>query len=154
MFGVARGINPIILQTYNKTICKIEVANGRLATTWRHGSECVDNSIHDIHGFFHVTDLEFYRSGAVAPWLENLPGDCFCCREPDDQIAMTVPAALLAPNRSHDLHSNGIRLDLFHNCMLDGKYQAKPAGFREYYREVVRHNFSETVGVCRIRAGK
>ena len=144
--------NPRVLQTYNNTICKIKVKNGRLATNWTHGSECVGKRIPLIHGCFHITDLDFYRSDTVSRWLENLIGDCFCCRDPDDQIAMTVPAALLAPNRSHNLLTNNIRLNVFHNHKLDGRERVKPPNFMRYYNQVVKHNFTETVGVCRIKA--
>ena len=105
-----------------------------------------------IHGLFHITDLDFYRSNAVAHWPENLIRDCFCCREPDDQIAMTVPASLLAPNRSLDLRSNNIRLDVFRNSMLDGKKMVDPPVFVKYYNKVLQYYFSETVGVCQIKA--
>lgn len=152
MMGINKFSHPRVLQTYNKTICSISIEDGHFVTEWTHGDGCVNKEIPDIHGFFHITDLDFYRTDLVARWSENLIGDCFCCREHDDQIAVTVPAALFAPDRSHDMRSNGIWLDVFHNHKLDGKEQAKPAGFKGYYGEVVKHNFSETVGVCRIRA--
>ena len=151
MKGHNRISHPRVLQTYNKTICGIQLKQGRLETNWVHGDECVGRRIKTVHGFFHVTDLDFYRSDAVARWSENLIGDCFCCREHDDQIAVTVPAALLAPERSRDMRANGLRLDVYHNNRLDGKEQNLPE-FIRYYSKVVQHNFSKTVGICRIRA--
>ena len=124
LYGFSTGQNRRVLQTYNKTICGIWVKNGRLAAKWTHGNGCAGKNIHNIHGFFHITDLDFYRSDAVAHWLENLIGDCFCCRTPDDQIAMTVPAAMLAPNRSHELRTNNITLGMFHNSKINGRKQA------------------------------
>ena len=92
-----------------------------------------------IHGLFHITDLDFYRSNAVAHWPEDIIRDCFYCCEPDDQIAMTVPASLLTPNRSLDLRSNNIRLDVFRDTMLDGKEMVDPPVFVKYYNKVLQH---------------
>jgi hypothetical protein len=33
-------------------------------------------------------------------WQDTLIGDCFLCRQFDDQVAVTVPAAILAPTSS------------------------------------------------------
>jgi hypothetical protein len=115
--------------------------------------DCHGNSIPDIHGFFHITNLDFYRSDPVQYWVESLIGNCFLCRLYDDQVAVTVPAAILEPFRSRDLEQSGLQLEVFHNLLMDGKRTRKMGGFLEYWRTVGKPNFPEaakcpvTIGV-------
>ena len=102
-----------------------------------------------IHGLFHTTNLDFYCRNAVAHWPENLIGDCFCCREPDDQIVMVVPAALLAPNRSLSLRSNNIGLNVFSQYHAGQEGDGGSTRLCQILQQGLQHYFSETVGVCR-----
>ncbi|KAL3928782.1 MAG: hypothetical protein SGBAC_012497 [Bacillariaceae sp.] len=103
-----------------------------------------------IHGFFHITNLDFYRTEEVHRWLTIFRHDCFLCREYDDQVAVTVPAAMLAPNRSKDMRKSGLILNNFHNAMVDGQIPAVPAGFKAYWRQKGKHDFTEADGFCPI----
>lgn len=55
-------------------------------------------------GFFHLTDMAFFRARPVQEGLETLFGDsAFLCRFPDDQLAVTASTAILAPQRAWDM---------------------------------------------------
>ena len=73
-------------------------------------------------------------------------------RFPDDQLAVTAPAAIFAPERSWEMRAKGFHLDVFHNMKLDGIDQAMPAGFLKYYPTHVEKALPGTVGVCPIKA--
>ena len=91
-----------IYKSFNKTICKLELSkeDGSFITKLGTKNECRGVFIPLIHGFFHITNLDFFRSDIVTNWVNTLIGDCFLCREFDDQAAVTIPTAILEPNRS------------------------------------------------------
>ena len=78
----------------------------------------------------HITDLDFYRSPKVMNWSKTLIGDMKFSRRYDDQIGVTVPAAVWAGNRTSDITIalNNYSLDIFHNGKLDGKDSKKVGG--------------------------
>ncbi|KAL3913577.1 MAG: hypothetical protein SGILL_006430 [Bacillariaceae sp.] len=78
--------------------------------------------------------MDFYRSPAVQYGIQTLLGDNFLAREPDDQQAVTIPAAVLAPSKSWDMRRKGIQLDVFHNLHMDGKNAEKVKGFVQLWK--------------------
>jgi len=132
-----------LFKGFGNTICKLELSEetGNLVSTLGDGTHCRERGVPNIHGFFHITNMDFYRSEPVRKGLAALFDhfDCFLCREPDDQLAVTAPAAILAPKRSWEMRSKGFRLNVFHNYKLDGIDQAVPAGFKQYWNKVVQH---------------
>ena len=82
----------------------------------------------------HITDLDFYRSPKVMNWSKTLIGDMKFSRRYDDQIGVTVPAAVWAGNRTSDITIalNNYSLDIFHNGKLDGKDSKKVGGGKFY----------------------
>ncbi|KAL7563216.1 hypothetical protein ACA910_014489 [Epithemia clementina (nom. ined.)] len=140
-----------IVKSFNKTLCHVSMKDGIMQSSI--GGKCQRAQIRLIHGFFHITDLDFYRSDEVMNFEKNWIGDCFLCREYDDQAAVTIPAAMLAPNRSWSMREHGLKLNVFHNHMLDGKDQAMPAGFLSYWKKVAQHTLPEAKGKCPIKAG-
>ena len=83
--------------------------------------------------------------------IETLFGDCFLCRFPDDQLSVTIPAAILAPERAWDMRRNGVKLDVFHNLRLDGKDSEKTMGFKQLWKlKRTRQAMKEARGVCPI----
>eukprot|EP00980_Cylindrotheca_fusiformis_P003383 scaffold751_cov87-Cylindrotheca_fusiformis.AAC.8 len=106
---------------------------------------CSKSHYYNVAGSFHITNLHFYRSAPVMQWMNLARKDCFLCRSFDDQFAVTIPAAILAPKRSKGMTESGIKLNLFHNGRIDGIKKAIPAGFKKYFRVA---NFSEAVGIC------
>jgi len=149
-------IHARLLAGFNSTVCETKVAEaGHLVThhersvAWE-GSRCRHRSVQSIHGFLHITDLDFYRSAPVRAGLEALYGDCFLCRIPDDQLAVTAPAVILAPERSWEMRAKGFRLDIFHNCRFDGVDWVKPAQFRQYWQVIGQHALP-AAKVCRVK---
>ena len=134
---------------FNQSFCDIKLKDGHLVGS----SECGARSpIQNIHGFFHITDLDFYRSDPVMHWANTLIGDEFLSRRFDDQLAVTAPAAILAPERSWDMYSHDFKLNVYHNSDIDGKRNRRSGGFRMYWKKYGQ-NFTEAWSVCNIRAG-
>ena len=97
----------------------------------------------------HITSLDFFRSEAVMKWARTLIGDTKFSRKFDDQIAVTVPAAVLASNRTADFERGaGMKLNIFHNFQMDGRDQV--GGFKKWWKRN-RGNFSEARPHCKIR---
>jgi hypothetical protein len=156
--GHARGedIQNKITRAFNRTLCNINLQNGHFKS--KTGGDCPianipDIHIPDIHGFFHITDLDFYRSDPVINWAKTLIGDCFLCRQFDDQIAVTVPPAMLAPERAWDMYANGVKLGVYHNFLMDGKKKQHVDGFMKYWPKNAEKEFPEAWGKCKITAG-
>lgn len=120
--GAAQGKEfPLLTrEVFNRTICDVNLVNGTLvAKDGRcHGKK--KSRIKQVHGFFHCTDLDFFRSDAVMKWNRALIGESKFSRLFDDQIGLTIPAAVLAGHRSRDMRSIGIYTRVFHNYVLDG----------------------------------
>ncbi|KAL7574436.1 hypothetical protein ACA910_015809 [Epithemia clementina (nom. ined.)] len=135
----------------NQTLCSLRLVNGQFQSDI--GSHCPNAKIPLVHGFFHITDLDFYRSDAVQTFAETWIGDCFLCREYDDQAGVTIPAAMLAPHRAWDMRSHGFRVNVFHNLRMDGKERSRPAGFLKFWSERGNITFPEAYGKCPIKAG-
>jgi hypothetical protein len=130
---------------FGQTLCNIRMVNGRL--TSQMGGTCPSPTITQVHGFFHITNLDFYRSEPVMKWNRILIGNTTFSRRFDDQIGVTVPAAVLAPERSWEMEQAGLKLDVFHNYKLDGKYQV--GGFLNWWNMFGQSNFTEAYGNCR-----
>ena len=141
-----------IRKSFNKTICYNKVRDGHLKTHLGGKDDCRKSSVRMIHGFFHITNLDWFRQDVVMNFFENWIGDCFLCREFDDQGAVTIPPSVLAPNRAWDMYENGIQLDVFHNRLLDGKRARDKGLFKRYWESHVKHNLTNADGVCRITA--
>lgn len=140
---------------WNKTLCGLEVSKetGNFVSeigTGRKARRCFKRGIPNIHGFFHITNMDFYRSELVTHGLHTILANCFLCRFPDDQLAVTAPAAILAPERSWEMRPKGFHLDVFHNHKLDGIDQATPAGFKQFWDRVVKRTFTSAALVCKI----
>lgn len=83
-------------------------------------------------------------------WGQTWIGDGFLQRRYDDQAGVTVPAAILDPDRAWDMRRNHIRLNVYHNFDLDGKKFERVGGFLKYWKNVARHQFPEAAKVCKI----
>ena len=65
-----------------------------------------------VHGFLHMTDLDFYRSPQVKKFTEIWIGNTKYARQFDDQAAVSAPA---------DMRTSGIELGVYHNARVDGR---------------------------------
>jgi hypothetical protein len=149
--GAARGrdIQERVAQAFGQTLCGLEMKDGHMQPSI--GGKCPKAKIPLVHGFFHITNLDFFRSDAVTLWGETLIGDCYLCRKYDDQVAVTVAPAMLAPHRAWDMRAHGLRLDVYHNKFMDGKEKAE--GFMKWW-ELYGQNFTQAHGICPIKANQ
>jgi len=118
-----------LITAFNRTLSEVEIEEGHLTAKDGVGA------INQIHGFMHMTDLDFFRSEQVLHWARTLIGDEFLSRRFDDQLAVTVPAAILAPNRSWLMRQNGVELNVFHNGLMDGQERAPAFNFLAYWND-------------------
>jgi len=141
------GKPPLVNGTLNATRCSTNSTSGRMPAA---------------HGFMHITSLRFYRQARVQKWLDAWVGDAAFAREFDDQGAITVPAAAFAPQRSWDMWSNGVALNVMHNMLIDGRGFAKIGsggapgvsgpGFKNYWRtyiDTANSTFTAARSQCR-----
>jgi hypothetical protein len=147
--GRAKAAHPRVQEVFGKSICFARKSpNGQLYTSV--GEDCGGSQLWTIHGFFHITSLDFFRQEEVIRWAETMIGDCFVCRKFDDQLAVTVPAVLLAPERSWDMYKSGVQLEIFHNNLIDGKRGKKAGGFATYWSDNAESQFPEAWNTCEI----
>ena len=108
--------------------------------------------MHLVHGFCHITNLDWYRQ--QKHFFENWIGDGFLQRKYDDQGAVTIPPAVLAPERAWDMYSHDLHLHLYHNGNLDGKKKARRGGYRGFWQHNVSKTFTRAAEAkCPIKAG-
>lgn len=148
--GAARGseIPAVTRQVFNRTICGISMENGTLVPRDGKCYGKIKTMIKQVHGFFHVSNLDFYRSEKVMEWNRAMIGDNKFSRLFDDQIGITIPAALLAGNRSRDMRSLGLRLRVFHNYVIDGEMKDWRGYFVPWWRRNADTTFPEANGHC------
>eukprot|EP00928_Gymnodinium_smaydae_P027808 TRINITY_DN21385_c0_g1_i1.p1 TRINITY_DN21385_c0_g1~~TRINITY_DN21385_c0_g1_i1.p1 ORF type:complete len:404 (-),score=33.92 TRINITY_DN21385_c0_g1_i1:630-1841(-) len=141
-----------IRKAFDVQLCNVRLVNGRFQSKLGpgNGSAC-KSAVSLVHGFFHITNLDFFRSDIVQRFAEIWIGDGFLQRRYDDQAAVTIPAAILAPNRSWDMRGNGIELGLYHNLRVYGNGE-KVAGFKRYWKNIAKQKLPTADGVCPIKA--
>jgi hypothetical protein len=133
-----------IQKAYNGSLCGLRLENGHLATG---GGNC--NGVPQVHGFFHITNLVFYRSPENLCWFDIEIGDNKFSRRWDDQLAVTVPAAMRAPERSWEMEANGVKLDVWHNGHMDGKTKLRGGGYLAWWKKESQASFPEGFGQCK-----
>mmetsp|Transcript_22054 Transcript_22054/g.54551 ORF Transcript_22054/g.54551 Transcript_22054/m.54551 type:complete len:464 (-) Transcript_22054:599-1990(-) len=158
-----------IVDSFNATVCDLSLGKKghlernlitreqyRMRENGNKTVKCDSVQVPMIHGFGHITDLDFYRQPKVLNGLKGLLGDCFLCRSPDDQLAVTIAPAIYAPEKSFDMRMHGFNLGIAHNGAIDGqnRKEMKPKNFVKYWDAKAKNNFpSEVDKVCRIKAG-
>lgn len=142
-----------IQAAFGESLCSLQVHDeGYLER--KTGQGCAHRSgenarIPLIHGFFHITKLDFFRSPDVQAWTKILIGDGFLQRRFDDQLAVTVPAAILAPRQSILMRKLGVELQVYHNFHLDGRTKVK--NFRkEWHKKGWKMAFPEGAAHCTV----
>jgi hypothetical protein len=147
----------IFHRAFNQSVCSVWLSSGNVQTalggrylTAATGGTCKRPRLTQVHGFFHITNLDFYRSDPVMHWARTLIGDSKFSRKFDDQIAITIPAAVLAPKRSWDMRSNGFNMSVFHNYRLDGKKKENVGGYEEWWKKDGKEEFPEAWGKCEV----
>ena len=142
-----------IFKSFNTTLCGADEEEGKEHIVSKIGDDCFDKKIKNVHGYFHITNLDFYRSDMVNVWAQNWIGDCFLCREYDDQAALTIPALILAPERAHTMDAHNHSLGVYHNAVLDNKRVGGLIKLWSKGNNNVTISFLEADGRCEIKAG-
>jgi hypothetical protein len=137
-----------LLRAYNRTICDIELDKmGR----FRPIKKCDEELwLPQVHGFMTITNLDFFRSPSSRRFLRILVESHPFSREWDDQLAVTLPAAIEAPRRVRDLQRSGLNLSIYHNRQLDGKGDRLPGGrgFMKYWEKEVMDRWEAGKEMC------
>ena len=81
-------------------------------------------------------------------WYDVQIGDNKFSRVWDDQLAVMVPAVMLAPERTAEMEPVGIDLQVFHNGMIMGKRIAEGGGYKTFWREKGATSFPEAQEKC------
>ena len=114
----------------NETICSLRLQDGHLFKT---EGNCRKPALPNIHGFFHITDLDFYRQPEILNWFNILIGDSKFSRRWDDQLAVTIPSAMRAADLSWEMEALGVKNDVWHNQFFDGKYRWRGGGYQKWW---------------------
>jgi hypothetical protein len=149
----AKDIQQRIYDVFNTTICNMSLSQpDQQHLSVDVGPDCWDIKPRTVHGFFHLTNLDFYRSDMSMTWSRSLIGDCFLCRLYDDQIAVTIPPVMMTPTKAWDMRGNGLTLGVYHNYFIDGKPKEKTFGFKRLWeKKGGKEQFPEANGICPIK---
>jgi hypothetical protein len=135
-------------QAYNnRSICSLYMSSeGRFSPRECEGNQSPKVGL--VHGFMHITSLDFYRNATTLHFLGLLVGDHRFSREWDDQLAVTAPAAMAAPERVWDLRMNGYNLGIHHNGNLDGKERNAATRYNTYWEKEGRAGWETGREMC------
>ncbi len=99
-------IRPKMKNVYGREICGLKYDKHLIPSYCRTRKENV--KIAQIHGFHHITNLDFYRNETQLELLKEMVSEYKFSRMWDDQIGVTLPAALGAPKKSWSYHDHGL----------------------------------------------
>jgi hypothetical protein len=140
-----------IWMAFNRTLRGTRLdKNGRLIATYG----CVSPQKCDVvqvHGFFHVTDLDFYRLPQHMAWYDTMIGDGKFSRIWDDQLAVMVPAAMNAPDRTMDMVKAGLSLGVLHNgqiMMANGNGKQPFLKYMDMWKSNISEHWPEARSAC------
>ena len=143
------GVQQKLRQVYNKTLCSaVLVESGVLHANYGTEENCGQENVQQVHGFFHITNLDFYRLPQNLHWYDVQIGDNKFSRVWDDQLAVIVPAVMLAPERAADMERVGLDLQVFHNGFIMGKRKSKGGGYKAFWRNEGPTKFAEAKEKC------
>jgi hypothetical protein len=86
---------------------------------------------------------------AVKHWFDVQIGDSKFSRNFDDQVAVMVPPAMMAPGKVMALEISGLKLEIMHNGLIMGKRQWEGGGFKKFFKTEGVTKFQEAQEVCR-----
>ena len=92
------GVQRILSDVYNKTLCDQKLDESGYLNVKYGGpdgsSKACQTAVVQVHGFFHITNLNFYRQDVHQDWFRSMIGRNKFSRMWDDQLAVIVPAAM------------------------------------------------------------
>ena len=143
------GVHERIMEAYqNQTLCwsLSNAARGGLLDV-KYGTGRCSGGVKQTHGFFHVLDLDFYRLPQNLAWSNTMMAGQRFGRLFDDQLAVKVPAAMLAPNRTYLSTMAGLELPIMHHGNIMEGYLYK-GRFPVYWRDKANETFPEGYEKC------
>ena len=148
--GRANGVEFVnkTMEAFGHRVCEIAMKNGKLYAVTGYCKRA--KFLRQVYGFFHVTDLDFYRSEPVTKWLKIMIGDSKFSRMYDDQIGVTMPAAYYAGNRSWDMRHHGLHMSVMHNFVMDGNDDERTGSYFRFWEHEAEETFPEAYGHCKI----
>ena len=114
----------------------------------KYDGSCSRYAYSQVHGFFHLTNLDFYRSTLPFQWASTLIGDTKFSRRYDDQIGVTVPPAILAPHKAWDMKKHGLNLNVMHNGNVNGRAPNIDGWYLSYWKNNRTSHFPEAIDKC------
>ena len=151
------GVQERIYKAYKRTLCSNVIGqDARMEATYllqtgepgKNCTKCWDHDVVQVHGFLHITDLDFYRLPQNIYWYDVMIGDGKFGRVWDDQLAITVPPAMLAPHRAMDMEAAGINLDVMHNGLMMGKRNWPGGAYLKFWNTEGVEKFPEAQELC------
>lgn len=136
-----------LMAAYNRTMCKVYLVDGGHLNP----HECRENEsvrVGNVHGFHHITNLDYYRSPEHQHFLQIMVSDYRFSREWDDQLGVTVPAAMGAPKRAWDYRAHGLNMGIHHNGRLDGKEKNIAFGYNAFWEKGGKKNWQVGREMC------
>ena len=137
--GGGEGLQAKIKDYFGHYLCYVGIDQNASIYAKTDVNDCKGSRFPIVHGFFHIENLDFFRSNM--DWMTKFIGEDRLSRQPDDQEAVTTAAVLLAPGRSRDLHTSGIKLNMMHNGLIDGKRQVTPAQYLKWWTYFSERDF-------------
>ena len=144
--GGGSGLQTKIKDYFGHHLCNVVVDQNSSIYAATDVDGCKNNRFDIVHGFFHIENLDFFR--ANMEWMTKFISEDRLSRNPDDQEAVTTAALLLAPGRARDLHLSGIKLNMMHNGLIDGKRQVTPAQYIKWWQYFSERDFPNGRDKC------
>lgn len=132
-----------------ETLCDLYLENGHLVPV---ADKCDGGvRIRQVHGFFHISDLDFMRSSPAQKFFKAYIGETHFSRKFDDQLAVTAVSGVLAPERACDMESYGVDLGIWHNGDVMGKESRRTAvwKFTKWWKANATEHFPEALN-CKV----
>ena len=123
-------------QVYNREVCSIVHKDHHLEAL-NCSRELYHVALRQVHGFHHITNLDFYRNETQQQFLKLFVSDYKFSRTFDDQIGVTLPAALGAPTRTSGYEDHGLNQRIFH------KGRPYFNGRLSRYKRIMGKNFTD-----------
>mmetsp|Transcript_19013 Transcript_19013/g.27860 ORF Transcript_19013/g.27860 Transcript_19013/m.27860 type:complete len:509 (-) Transcript_19013:265-1791(-) len=144
--GGKNGLQTKIREHFNTTICSVRLSeDGNLYA--ETGDNCENQRFGLVHGFFHLSDLDLFRSNMN--WMTKFIGEDRLSRNPDDQEAVTVASTMLAPGKARQLELSGIKLNIMHNGAVDGRIKVVSGAYLAWWRKYAKRDFSAGFDKCK-----
>ena len=137
--GGGEGLQAKIKDYFGYHLCSVGVDQNSSIYAKTDANSCEGSRFSIVHGMFHIVNLDFFRSNME--WMTKFIGEDRLSRNPDDQAAITTAALLLAPGRTRDLYLSGIKLNMMHNGMIDGKRKVTPGWYIKWWENFSKRDF-------------